>query len=568
MIHPLIARGRQAFQAGDLSAAWSLADMRLQEAPDLDALELKSVVCQARGDMDGAEAIMRQALALDPRCAWAAADLTQLLHARGQSREAEVAARLAVIARPDDAQSHLQLAVLLAEKDDLPAAEFHNRRALHLAGAHPDILVNLGLTLYNQGRLDEAEEALTEALRLRPDQAQNNAMIAAHISRVYEARRNTNLAFAWLERAEQMAKSSGHDFTLLRARYLAEADRPHEALALIDRYPGTLNAGAALERARLLDRLQRYEEAWPAMLAAKARLAAETGRTYDATQVAHDFNAATAFFTHETMLRLPRAAVRPEAPTPIFILGFPRSGTTMIEQMLNSHPSVAAGGELPFVHEWRQLIIDLLPGGSYPSNLAHTETFDLHHIPGVLRDYYLGRVDTYRVIGDGQPMLTDKMPLNDVHLPLIRLAFPNAPVVRLVRHPLDTALSMLSHDLTHGYNCGYAIETIFAHMKAVHALNMHYDQALDHPQMTVRYEDFVADQEAQTRRMLGHCGLDFDPACLRFHENPRHAPTPSYAQVSRPLNNRSVGRWTAYREFLAPYLDDIAPVVEALGYSL
>ena len=105
-------------------------------------------------------------------------------------------------------------------------------------------------------------------------------------------------------------------------------------------------------------------------------------------------------------------------------------------------------------------------------------------------------------------------------------------------------------------------------MKAVHALTRHYDQALDHPQMTVRYEDFVAGQEAQTRRILGHCGLDYDPACLRFHENPRHAPTPSYGQVSRPLNARSVNRWTAYREFLAPYLDDIAPVVEALGYSL
>jgi len=564
MTHPLIVRGRQAFQAGDLSAALSLAGMRLQEAQDLDALELKSVVLQARGDMAGAEAVMRQALAIDPACAWAAADLTRLLHAQGQSRQAEAAARLAVIARPDDAQNHLQLAVLLAEKDDLPAAEFHNRRTLHLAGPHPEILVNLGLTLYNQGRLDEAEEALAEALRLRPDQA----MIAAHISRVYEARRNMNLAFAWLERAEKIAETSGHDFTLLRARYLAEADQPLEALTLIDRYPGTLNAGAELERARLLDRLQRYEEAWPAMVAAKMRIAAETGRTYDAVQVADEFGAAMAFFTRDTFGRLPRAATRREAPTPIFILGFPRTGTTMIEQMLNSHPSVAAGGELPFVHEWRQLVADLLPGSGFPGNLAHTETFDLHYIPGVLRDYYLGRIETYGVIRDGEPIVTDKMPLNDVHLPLIRLAFPNAPVVRMVRHPLDTALSMLSHDLTHGYNCGYAMETIIAHMKAVHALNQHYDQALDHPQMTVRYEDFVNDQEAQTRRILGHCGLDFDPACLRFHENPRHAPTPSYAQVSRPLNTRSVGRWTAYRAFLAPYLDDIAPVVEALGYSL
>ena len=109
---------------------------------------------------------------------------------------------------------------------------------------------------------------------------------------------------------------------------------------------------------------------------------------------------------------------------------------------------------------------------------------------------------------------------------------------------------------------------IISHMHAVQDLNAHYDAVFDQPPLTLRYEDFIADQEGQTRRVLGYIGIDFDPACLRFHENRRHAPTPSDAQVSQPLNDRSVGRWKHYAQHLAPHMDAITPVVEASGYSL
>jgi hypothetical protein len=326
-------------------------------------------------------------------------------------------------------------------------------------------------------------------------------------------------------------------------------------------------APARLDRARLLDKLGRYDEAWPALIDANQRLARDMGATYDAAKVAEEFNALKTFFTAETLARLPRAGVRKDAPRPVFITGFPRSGTTMIEQMLNSHPDIAAGGELPFASEWPTLLADLLPPSRpFPYLLAQTQTFDFHHIPGVLRDYYLGRAEVYGVTSQ-QPLFTDKMPLNDVFLPLIRLAFPNAAVIRMVRHPLDVAVSMLMHNLTHGYGCGFSIATIITHMRAMQDLNAAYDAAFDQPPLTLRYEDFIADQEGQTRRVLGYVGVEFDPACLRFHENRRHAPTPSYAQVSQPLNDRSIGRWKPYATSLAAYMDAIGPVIEALGYA-
>ena len=571
--HALVQKGRQAFQAGDLSGALSLSEMRLQEAPnDTLALELKAVTLQRRGDLTGAEAAYRRAVAIDPASdLWN--DLTQMLHAAGQAKAAETAARETLLVRPDDAQAHLQLAVILAEKDDLPAAEFHNRRALALGGPHPQILTNLALCLYNQGRLDEAEPLMLQAHHTAPEVA----MIMAHLSRIFEARRDMTNAWLWLERAETAGRRNGEDFSLLRALYLGNSGQAQQALDLIESAGGSLEKGggiaapARLDRARLLDKLGRYGEAWPALIDAKARLSRDMGRSYEAPRVAGEFAALKAFFTKDTLARLPKASVRRDGPRPVFITGFPRSGTTMIEQMLNSHPAIAAGGELPFVNEWAALINDLLPSSRpFPQKLAQAQTFDFHHVPGVLRDYYLGRAEVYGVFSGGagqQPFFTDKMPLNDVYLPLIRLAFPTAAVIRMVRHPLDVAISMLSHNLTHGYNAGFGIDTIISHMRAMEDLNAHYDAVFDQPPLTLRYEDFIADQEGQTRRVLGYIGVEFDPDCLRFHENRRHAPTPSYAQVSQPLNDRSVGRWKHYAKHLAPYMEAIAPVVEALGYS-
>ncbi|HWU48557.1 MAG TPA: sulfotransferase [Asticcacaulis sp.] len=563
-IHPLVLKGRQAFQAGDVTGALSLCSMRLNETPDdLMALELKAVILQARGDLQGAAAIMRQAIAHDGACVWALNDLTELLRRTGQRAAAETAAREAVIACPDDAQAHLNMGVIFGDADDLPAAEWHNRRALELAGPHPQILTNLGLCLYNQGQVDEALDALLQAHGLEP----NSAMLMAHISRCFEARREMADAFQWLEKAEAAGRRTGEDFTLLRALYLANADNPRAALDLIDAAKAPLAGPAMLDRARLLDRLGRHDEAWRGFLDAKAQLAQEMRLSYDADAVQDEFARMAQVFSPSRMQRLPRASARTDIAQPVFILGFPRSGTTLIEQVLSAHPDVAAGGELRFAHTWRALSGQILPGGAaFPQRVAQIEAADYRHVPGLLRDDYLNRAQIHGLT-DGARLFTDKMPLNDVYLPLIRLAFPQAAVVRMIRHPLDVLISMLSHNLTHGYNAGFSPETIVEHMLAQHALNRAYE-ALNPQVFALRYEDFVADPRGWTLRLLSHVGVGFHDACLRFHENRRHAPTPSYAQVKKPLNARAVGRWRAYRDHLAPYAERLAPVIEDLGYSL
>ncbi len=558
--HPLVQRGRQAYQARDYIAAMSLCEMQLKTNPeDLEALELKSSILQARGDARGAEGTMRQALHYDPACEWALHELTELLRRSGQNKAAETAARHALLARPDAPQAHLQLAELLSEKGDLSAAEFHYRQVLALAGPHPQVLVGLAAGLFEQTRLEEAEPFLLQAVKLQPERTAALLLLA----RLYEARRDMANAWLWLDRAEQAGRKAGDDLTPVRAQFLANGDKFKDALDLLDKMRTPPSAEGQLERAQLLHRLGRTEEAWVEARAAKARMAREGGASYDAAKVHTDFAGLKAFFQPDMLARLPQAPTRRDVPQPVFILGFPRSGTGLIECILSSHDAISAGGEMPFIDEWQGLLERLLPTVQpYPQCLAQMQMADLHHVTGALRDHYLGRAETSGVTHERRPLFTDRSVRNAVDLPLIRFAFPQAAMIRMVRHPLDAAVSMLMKAGRDPYHCGYAIEAIIDHLIARYDLDHAYDMALEQPALMVRYEDLMTDADGGIRRVLGYLGLEFAPACVTFFEQRRDG------RMLKPLSDRGIGQWRDYARPLAAYLDRIAPTVEALGYSL
>jgi hypothetical protein len=160
------------------------------------------------------------------------------------------------------------------------------------------------------------------------------------------------------------------------------------------------------------------------------------------------------------------------------------------------------------------------------------------------------------------------MPFNELWLPLVRMAFPHAKIVRIVRHPLDVCVSMLSHDLTHGFGCGYRIDTIVHQLQAVFGLTNHYRRELDSSEFLLRYEDFVREPERETRRLLQFLELPFEPACLDFHERRHYPATPSYAQVAQRITDRSVDRYRDHWEHLQPYASRLAPWLAAWGYGV
>jgi hypothetical protein len=185
-----------------------------------------------------------------------------------------------------------------------------------------------------------------------------------------------------------------------------------------------------------------------------------------------------------------------------------------------------------------------------------------------LRDYYLQRVLQLGVVAPGVQWFTDKMPLNETHLGLIALMFPRAPLIHMLRHPLDVVLSVFSNHLTHGFYCGYALETAARHYLRVMELVRHYRGEMTLHYLAVRYEDIVDEQEASVRRMLDFIGAPFDPSCLAFHENRRYARTASYAQVTEPLYLGSRYRYRHYLKELAPVVPLLEPMIRSLGYAV
>jgi tetratricopeptide (TPR) repeat protein len=519
----------------------------IQTADDIDALEIVALIHQQRGQAVEAIAVLEEIIAQAPRLDWPRDDLAILLVGLGRKAEAEAVTRAGLRLNDRNPQAHAMLGNLLTERRDLPGGEAAFRRTLALVGDHPPTQVALAANLIEQGKLEAAEPLLARADTLAP----RDGATLAHWSRLRELAGDLAGAGALLDRAH----AARFDVTLRRAILLGREKRHADALAVIEAVPGRIGGDALLEAGRLKEKLGRPAEAFADFVEGKARLAARDGLSYDGAAVAREF---------ETLERLvetrrsPPGAAQRDGPQPIFVFGFPRSGTTMVEQILSSHSAVAAGGELPFVTE----MVSALEGG-----LGGLEALWKPGVAETLRDLYLDRAKAFGLLDSGKPFFTDKMPLSEVWTPVIRAAFPRARLIRMVRHPLDTAVSMLSHNLTHGAFCGYRIEDIVSHMRAVHALTEAYAATLGETALSVRYEDLVARQDAQTRRLLDHLGLPFEPACLRFHENRRYAPTPSYAQVSEPLNDRSIGRWKLYREQLKPQTTALAEVITDLGYE-
>ena len=531
----------------------------------------------AGGVPAAAEALVARIVRLNPNHIAATHDLALRLLRRGALAEAEEHGRNAVRIAPEDRQSHNLLGMILTEAHQPATGEFHYRRVLALAEAagdarDPILLANLAWCLKLQGRVDEARALYHESTAAAPDVPQTLLGWA----RLEEADRDFAAAGRLLDRAEQLmpwgSSTGAASIRLLRAVLHGRRGEPAAALAVLDRLAADrLDAGGGdglapeelLEQGRLLDRSGRHADAFAAFDQARRRMREVGGQAYAADHAAALAARLRRFFTAARLALLPRAGLRTDCAQPIFIVGFPRSGTTLTEQSLTAHPLIAAGDELPFISETAELMPRLLGSPlAYPEALADLWLGDRHEGLDTLRDHYLQRARQRGVMAPGAAWFTDKMPLNEFHLGLIGLLFPASPIIHVLRHPLDVMLSVFSNQLTHGFNCALSLDSAATHYALTAELVAQYRAECGLRYTTVRYEDIVTDQEAQIRRLLDFVGVAFDPACLSPHENRRYARTASYAQVTERLYDRSRARWRNYRAELAPVVDILRPAME------
>jgi tetratricopeptide (TPR) repeat protein len=567
---PLVDLSAQAEAAGDSVAAERLCLDVLELAPDcLPALGRLCDIRRAQGRPEAAEALLRRIVTLAPNNLAATQDLALMLFGRGNVADAEVHARNAIRIAPESPQAHNLLGMILTETNRPQAGEYHYRCVLDLtAKREPILLANLGWNLKNQGRMEEARALYRESLAAAPGIRQTLLGYA----RLEEADRQFQTAAETLDLAEA-AYPEDQQLRLARAVLLGRTGARPQAIALIDRMAaeneGQLGPHELLEKGRLLDRLGCFDDAWAAFAEGKRQALERSGQAYMDEVAAREIDRLKRFFTASRLALLPRAGIREHVPQPIFILGFPRSGTTLVEQTLTAHPRIAAGDELPVIHEISQIMARVLGSPlTYPEALAELWMGDQREGLDTLRDLYLQKVRQLGVLRPGATRFTDKMPLNETHLGLIGLLFPEAPLLHVLRHPLDIMVSAFSNHFTHGFHCASALETAARHYARMAELVAHYRAEMPLHYRAIRYEDIVAQQEATVMEMLGFVGEDFDPACLTFHRNSRYARTASYAQVTEPLYDHSVGRWRHYRKHLEPVIPILAPAMERLGYGL
>lgn len=339
-MNPLIEQARRAAQLGQWAEAERLAQGALAEAAtDIDAIEILMLARRHAGDMQAAEQLLRQAIAAAPERRWPYGDLARLLIEGGRPVEAEAVARQALGSDATNADALALLGKLELDRGLLIEAEGHLRQAISIAGPHPELVLALGRSLILQGRSAAARQLLEPLARA----AAPTLELTATLAELEERCGNFAAARQWLDRAEVLGKPRGIDVTLQRAKLLARMGQSGPALQLLDGQQ-QLSGAALLQRGRLRDQMGRHGEAWRDWHEGKARIAEQAGRRYPADELIREAAALRQFASRITT----SCGEAETGSAPIFILGLPRSGTTLIEQVITSHSAVSAGGELPF----------------------------------------------------------------------------------------------------------------------------------------------------------------------------------------------------------------------------
>ncbi len=573
----------------DASAAEAQAREILKAVPDHpQALRLLGAALRRQGDTEAAEAAYLRSVkgsVNDPDLVRAAAALME-----NRLAVAEQALRAILMARPTDVAAIRMLAetgMRLGRYDD---AENLLARCVELAPGFTTARHNYATVLYRQNK---SQAAIAQVNRLLADDPANPGyrnLKAAALARIGEYEQAITLYGAVLKDQPRQPKvwmSYGHSLkTVGRQAECIEAYRRCVALApqfgeawwsLANLKTVTFDAAdvAAMEGQLRRSDLSDEDRFHLEFALGKAREDAgdyeasfghyQRGNAlrrqaldYEADETDHQVRRARALFTAPFFAA--RAGQGSSAPDPIFIVGLPRAGSTLVEQILASHSQVEGTQELPDIIALARRIGGKAKKASesrYPEALAEMGPRELT----ALGEEYMARAEVHRKLG--RPFFIDKMPNNWAHLGLIHLALPNAKIIDARRHPLGCGFSGFKQHFARGQGFTYDLTDIGRYYRAYVEYLAHFDAILPGRVHRVIYERMVSDPEAETRALLAHCGLPFEEACLRFYENDRAVRTASSEQVRRPIFTDAADHWRNYDPWLGPLKAALGPVLDA-----
>jgi tetratricopeptide (TPR) repeat protein len=535
------------------------------------ALRVLFEIRKAQTRRPAAEALARRLAALPGAPALRAAansQLAQFIIAQGRHEEALGPATAALIAAPRDANAHHVMGVVFTETGRLAAGERHYRRALSLLAREDGlVLANTAWNLKLQGRFDEAAALYEKALTLRAD----NKRGVGGYAQVEFSRGNRERAATLLDEA-LIRWPDDRTLRLLRALTDLHTGQPQAALDRLADAPETLLAAELSVRGQALDRLGRPLEAVQSHATAKAFTRERAGLAYDSGPWIAKAEALKAYFTADRTLPLPRASPAPRQP--VFLLGFPRSGTSLLEQLLAQIPGFAAGDEFAPVADLAALVPALAGAETkYPEALDHSLAGDGLDLPDRLRARYDGARARLGLARPDIRFITDRAASNPFHLGLIKLLFPEAPIIHVLRHPYDVALSNFAQDRKLEANCHVSLPAIARHYALTMSMLKHYRGQLTLRYLPVRYEDLVTDPATTVNRVAEFIGAGPAPASetLRANAGAFTNPSPQHAALREPIHRRGLYRHHAYLAAMPRLFSDIAetlaPWIAELGYG-
>ncbi|HED13373.1 MAG TPA: sulfotransferase family protein [Gammaproteobacteria bacterium] len=613
LLRAKLKKAEAALEQGNLPEATKLYEKICQaNGGNADLWARLSILKRRTGDHDQAEACGRKAVQLSSAPPAAHHALGSALHAQKRLDEAIVCYRKAIQLQPDLVEAHYYLANALRETGELEESIQAYNQLLKIDPDHFEGLNNLGAMLTNMERSDEAARILTRALAIRKDsieilcnlgRAHINTgspvtakgflekalklqpdFLDAHLelSNVYSFQGlyeeaisclDTALALSPGKRPALIAKARIREKTgdsegayrilepLLQtedntdtltvyfdiSRDIGQRDR---AVSMLQENLNGLSINVAASApfhfrlGKHFDQQKGYDTAFEHFSAANALLKA---RPFKLDDTAAQFSAIRELYNDKFAYHLPRAANSSELM--VFIIGMPRSGTSLVEQILASHPAIHGAGETSNVDELCNNLSARYKSDKFPGFVPGLSQHALDNAANELENFYSG-------LSPAAKRITDKMPHNFIYVGLILQLFPHCRIIHCKRNPLDNCLSCyVSAFASTKHDYSNDLDTLGRYYGLYSNLMEHWTRLFPDRILEVRYEALVANQEAISRSMLEHCGMKWSDQCLDFHKLGRIVNTLSYDQVRQPMYSKSVGRWRNYNKHLNPLRD-------------
>ncbi len=518
-----LKRAAVAMLRGDIATAEALLKAHLMQSPtDVAAIRMLAEVAM-RCDRDGdAAKLLERCLELAPNFAAARYQYAILLHRTNDAARALAEIERLLAPEPRNPAYRNLHGVILSRVGEYARS---SRIFAELLAEYPDnskAWLSYGHVLKTEGRTKESIDAYRKSIAREPTFGEAYWSLA-------------NFKTFRFEEADLAAMNAR-----LGETKPTDADRVHFHFAL----------GKAFEDAR--DHPHAFEHY------AKANALHHAGLRYEPGLNTQRMKRMRALFTKEFFRE--REGAGCPSPDPIFIIGMPRSGSTLLEQILSSHSAVEGTAELPEIIALAKGLRELgeaATTGSYIDILAATDAPALRE----LGERYLERTRIHRKTG--RPFFIDKMPNNFLHIGLIRLALPGAKIIDARRHPLACCFSNFKQHYAKGQRFSYDLSDLGRYYRDYVELMAHFDQVLPGRIHRVFYERVVEDTEAEVRRLLDYCGLPFEGSCLRFYENERPVQTASSEQVRQPIYREGMDHWRHFDEWLGPLREALGPVLDA-----